>query len=96
MRCCATLHLRLLPYWQDAATREGYDTIQEVILEIYRETGSLRQTAARMNFSLWTIRNKLIEMHAPIRKPGGPNTPYGRAGKPTRDDDRFFLFTKVF
>jgi len=78
----ASLSLRLLPYWQEAAAREGYASIPEAIVGIYRETGSLQQTAERLTFSRWTIRNKLAELGEPVNGPGGPNNPYGRAGKP--------------
>lgn len=80
-----SLHFRLIPYWQRAAAREGYASIAEAIVGIYRETGSLQQTADRLTFSRWTIRNKLADLGEPINAPGGPNNPYGRAGKPTEE-----------
>jgi len=77
-----SLHLRLLSYWQQATAREGFDSIPEAIITIYRETGSLQKTAERLTFSRWTIRNKLMALGEPLNAPGGANNPYGRAGKP--------------
>jgi histone H3/H4 len=73
---------RLLPYWQAAARKEGYTRIEDAIIGIYRETGSMAETARRLTFSRRCISQKLKALGEPVNGPGGANNPYGRSGKP--------------
>lgn len=81
----AALRCYLQKYWQQAAAQEHFESVAQAIISIYRETGSLRQTAERLTFSRWTIRNKLLDLGEPLNAPGGNNNPYGRAGKPEEE-----------
>lgn len=76
------LSFYLLPCWQEAATREGYERIEEAIVGIYRETGSMAETARRLTFSRRTISYKLEQLAEPVNGPGGANNAWGRGGKP--------------
>lgn len=80
-----SLSFRLLPYWWAAARAEGYTCIEAAILGIYRETGSMAETARRLTFSRQCISRKLKELGEPVNGPGGANNPYGRAGKPEKN-----------
>jgi len=74
-------HCYLLSYWHEACEREGYESIAEAVVAIYRETGSLRRTARRLTFSRETMRRKLRALGEPMKRRGGRNNPWGRAGK---------------
>lgn len=79
------LRLHLRAYWQAAAERVGCACPEEAIVQTYRRTRSIAKTAAILNFSDTTIRNKLHLLDEPVQAPGGNNNPWGRAGNPQKD-----------
>ncbi len=81
------LHFKLLPYWQAAAERNGYDSPKVAILGIFRETGSIAETARRLTFSRAAVRDKLLVMREPMPgRPGGQHNFWGQTGKPKQED----------
>ena len=85
------LTYKLRDYWQDAAERVDAPTIEIAIVTTYRKTGSVSRSATILAFSPTTIRRKLHALREPLRKRGGKNNPWGRRGKPGREDYGYYV-----